>query len=142
MTTLPDLRDIISMALEFGPDELTSSDFTEVMPTYLGEDELLYLASKEDMLMFGLICLASEDIYYNGNQPESIMTPLANSITNLRNALETRTALVADDFMDTDLKSDDLYSKYVGIFDFIYEMDADDKVTFALLCLASEGIYY
>jgi len=143
MTTLPDLRDIISMALEFGPDELTSSDFTEVMPTYLGEDELLYLASKEDMLMFGLICLASEGIYYNGNQPESVMTtPLANSITNLRNALETRTVLVTDDFTCDTLAPNDLYCKYTVSTEFIYDMSDDDKVIFALLCLASEGIYY
>jgi len=70
------------------------------------------------------------------------MTPLANSIENLRNALETRTVLVAADFMDTDLRSNDLYNRYVGIWDFIYDMPDDDKVTFALLCLASEGIYY
>jgi len=69
-------------------------------------------------------------------------TNLETSITNLRNALKAKTKLGTEDFMSALRDSNDLYDKYTGLHEYISQMPEDNRVILALLCLASEGIYY
>jgi len=70
------------------------------------------------------------------------MTPLETSIAKLRNALKAKDRLTACDFTVCNPLGINLYTSYVGHGEHIFTMSDDDRVIFALLCLASEGIYY
>jgi len=64
------------------------------------------------------------------------------SIEKLRNALKDKDRLTACDFTVCNPLGINLYTRYVGHGERIFTMSDDERVTFALLCLASEGIYY
>jgi len=71
------------------------------------------------------------------------LNTLNSSIESLQHALETCDNLVIQDFgMPDETGYIGLYSEYLEDGEYIYTLESKERVIFALLCLASENIYY